>query len=133
MTHVSPHRRVVVADNDPAVVELLVTDLRAEGHDVVAAASGGEEALEVCARTQPDVLVVDYRMPPGPNGIETAASVIEACPDTSVVLYTNYRAADIRIRAKALGVAVLTKGNLRSLRRAVAAARPVRLEPTRPA
>ena len=34
---------VVVADNDPDALELLVTDLRLEGHDVVGTATGGEQ------------------------------------------------------------------------------------------
>jgi CheY-like chemotaxis protein len=115
---------VVVADNDPDVVELLITDLRAEGHDVVGTAAGGEEALRLCVEHRPDVLVVDFRMPPGPNGIEVARRLRQAAASTAVVLYTNYRRADIRKEAAAVGAPVLLKGKIRALRRAVAAAVP---------
>lgn len=114
-------KRIVVADNDPDVLDLLVTDLRAEGHEIVGIAEGGEAALALCAEHHPDVLVTDYRMPPGLNGIETAAQARALCPDLLIVMYTNYRDASIKGRAKKLGVQVLAKGNIRALRRAVAA------------
>jgi CheY-like chemotaxis protein len=112
-------RRIVVADNDPEIIDLLVDDLRAEGHDVVATATQGDVALQLCLEHHPDVLVIDFRMPPGPNGIETATQVREQTPDVAVVLYTNYRAPDIRTNAERIGATYLLKGNLRALRRAV--------------
>lgn len=112
-------RRIVVADNDPEVTDLLVSDLQAEGHDVVGIATGGERALELCLEQRPDVLVIDYRMPPGPNGIEIAARLRESAPEVVVVIYTNYRQADIRVDAERLGARFLMKGNIRALRRVV--------------
>ncbi len=41
-------RRIVVADNDPGITDLLLVDLQAEGHGVVASASEGEEAYRLC-------------------------------------------------------------------------------------
>lgn len=115
-------RRIVVADNDPEVTDLLVSDLQAEGHEVVGIATGGERALELCLERRPDVLVIDYRMPPGPNGIEIAARLREAAPGVAVVIYTNYRRADVRVDAERLGARFLMKGNIRALRRVVAEA-----------
>jgi CheY-like chemotaxis protein len=111
--------RVVIADNDPDILDLLVADLRAEGHDIVATATGGDEAVEVCTELVPDVLITDYRMPPGPNGLAVARELRARRPEMRVVLYTNYRQADIRGEAEALGVHFLLKGNIRALRRAV--------------
>ena len=65
-------KKIVVIDNDPAVLELLVADLRAEGHDVVGTATQGDDAVALCQRTTPDVLILDYRMPPGPTGAARA-------------------------------------------------------------
>lgn len=114
-------KHIVIADNDPDVLDLLVTDLRAEGHEVVGAASGGDEALLLCEKLRPDVLVVDYRMPPGPNGIEVATRARAAFPGLVIVLYTNYRDPSLQRRGKAVGARVLAKGNIRALRRAVVA------------
>ena len=49
--------RVVLIDNDVAVLELLALDMRLEGHRVVATATTGEEGLRACTQREPDVLV----------------------------------------------------------------------------
>ena len=46
-----PALRVVVVDNDEAALELVVTDLSLEGHDVVGTCLDGATALDLC--TQP--------------------------------------------------------------------------------
>jgi DNA-binding NarL/FixJ family response regulator len=112
-------RRVVVADNDPEVTDLLMVDLQAAGHQVVGRAGGGEDAYALCVAHRPDVLVIDYRMPPGPNGLEIAARVRAELPEVVVILYTNYRGADIRAEADRLGARYQMKGNIRALRRLV--------------
>src|SRR6187397_1189410 len=83
--------RIVVADNDADALELVATDLRLEGHDVVGLAADGDEAIRLLAESTPDVLVVDYRMPPGPNGLTVARTVRAAQPSVRVILYSNYR------------------------------------------
>jgi DNA-binding NtrC family response regulator len=112
-------RRVIVADNDPEITDLLMVDLQAEGHQVVASALGGEEAYRLCLEHRPDVLVIDYRMPPGPNGLEIAARVRSELSEIGVVLYTNYRDADICDEASRIGASYQMKGNIRALRRLV--------------
>lgn len=112
-------KRVVVADNDPDALELVVLDLSLEGHDVVGTALDGSTVLELVDRLRPDVLVVDHRMPPGPWGIEVAGQVRRAHPAVEVVVYSNYQSAELLDRAAALGVRFVPKGNLRTLRRAV--------------
>jgi CheY-like chemotaxis protein len=116
--------RVVVADNDPVVLDLLATDLGLEGYDVIATVPSGEAAAEVCAERRPDVLIVDYRMPPGWNGLETIARIKEAHGAGAYVLYTNYRLPDLRRRAERLGAVFVSKGPLRTLRAVLADVAP---------
>lgn len=111
--------RVVIADNDEDARELLALDLDLEGHEILAVASHGEEAVAACDRHRPDVLVVDYRMPPGIDGLEVARRVGVAGAAGRILLYTNYRDPALERRARELGVAWLPKGDLRALRRAV--------------
>ena len=112
--------RIVVVDNDPDALELVVLDLSLEGLDIVGTALDGADALRLVADLEPDVLVIDHRMPPGPNGIDVAAQVRQAHPDTMVILYSNYQSTALLDRSHELGVRFVPKGNLRTLRRAVA-------------
>ena len=113
-----PGLRLVVADNDSAVLDLLLLDLRLEGHDIVATASNGEDALKACAEHRPEVLVVDLRLGPGIDGLEVARRIPTDGP--RVVLYTNYVTPAIVDAAEAAGATVVEKGSLGALRRAIA-------------
>jgi CheY-like chemotaxis protein len=110
-----PPLRVVIADNDPDALDLLDLDLALEGHNIVGRGRNGTEAIALCTELQPDLLVVDFRMPPGPNG----GDVVEALhgqPDLHMIVYTNYRDPKQAARARGLGAAWLLKGDLRTLR-----------------
>ena len=113
--------RVVVADNDKDALDLLVLDLTLEGHEVVGMATQGDEAVALCESLRPDVLVVDYRMPPGPNGLDVVRRVRDV-PGLRVVLYSNYHDRRLREQTARLGATYLQKGQLAALRRAVSAA-----------
>ena len=80
-------RVVLVEDNDVfrETLELLL-GLRGD-LDVVASVATGQEAIDVCARLDPDVVLVDYRMP-GLNGAQTTAEVLRASPRSRVLCLT---------------------------------------------
>lgn len=111
--------RVVVADNDPGALELVLTDLRLEGHDIVGSCLDGATAIELCERLRPDVAVIDHRMPPGPHGLEVAQRLAKVAPDVRVIVFTNYQDRGLIDAVRATGATYLPKGNLRLLRRAV--------------
>ncbi len=111
--------RVLVADNDPDALELVVTDLSLEGHDIVGACADGVTALDLCAALRPDVAVLDHRMPPGPHGLEVAQRLAAEAPDVRVIVFTNYQDPELVAEVRACGATYLPKGNLRALRRAV--------------
>ena len=115
-----PGRRVVVADNDRGALELVLTDLSLEGHDIVGAADNGESALQLCRELRPDVLVIDYRMPPGPNGADVAGRARAEFPSMTVVVFTNYDTSEVRRAVQRAGAQMVIKGRLGDLRRAVA-------------
>jgi DNA-binding NarL/FixJ family response regulator len=78
---------VLVEDNDVfrEALELMLEvtpDIR-----VVAAVGNGETALDVCPRVDPDVVLVDYRLP-GLDGVETTGRLSSVCPRASVVVLT---------------------------------------------
>lgn len=110
--------RIVVADNDPDALDLALTDLRLEGHEVFGAPDAAA-ARALVDSVLPAVAVLDYRMPPGDDGLTLAERLIADHPDLRVLIYSNYRNAGLRARAAKLGVPFLAKGNLRVLRSAL--------------
>ena len=109
--------RLVIVDNDEAVLQLLLLDLGLEGHEIMATATDGDGALQACAEHAPDVLIVDLRLGPGINGLEVARRVRPS--GTRVVLHTNYVTPEVVRSAAQADAVVVEKGNLYALRRAV--------------
>jgi DNA-binding NarL/FixJ family response regulator len=97
--------KVLIADDHPLVREGVAAILDgAEDITVVGACVDGSEVAEMAARTEPDVLLTDLRMPKM-SGLEAARAVLATQPDVRVILFSGLvSAADIR-EAKALGVA----------------------------
>ncbi|WP_436793588.1 response regulator [Actinospongicola halichondriae] len=118
-TSVTAPLRIVVVDNDPSALELVVLDLGLEGHDVVGQGRTGADAQRLTRELVPDVLVVDHRMPPGLTGAEVAASVARDQPTVRVIVYTNYQDHAIVDAVERSGASYVPKGNLRTLRDAV--------------
>lgn len=80
--------RVVVVDDEPDV-RFFVRHLlsRRRGFDVVGEGANGDEAVEVAARLQPDVLLLDLMMPtPGRHALPHILSV---SPTTMVVVFSG--------------------------------------------
>ena len=102
-------RVVLVEDNDVfrETLELLL-GLRGD-LDVVASVATGQEAIEVCAKLDPDVVLVDYRMP-GLNGAQTTTEVLRASPRSRVLCLTASISRDeMDSLIEAGAVACLTK------------------------
>ena len=57
-----PVRRVVVADDEPDIADLLTMSLELSGYDV-RTAYDGEEARELVLQTLPDLVILDWMMP----------------------------------------------------------------------
>jgi two-component system, OmpR family, alkaline phosphatase synthesis response regulator PhoP len=55
-------RKVLIADDEPDILEILKYNLTGEGYEVVTA-KDGDEAIEKARRTQPDLVVLDVMMP----------------------------------------------------------------------
>jgi DNA-binding response OmpR family regulator len=85
--------RVLVVDDDPALVESMRTALEDEGHKVTTAAGGqaGIDAFRLALRVgRPyDIVITDWRMP-YVDGAQVASQVRAASPATPIVLLTGW-------------------------------------------
>ena len=102
-------RVLLVEDNDTfrQTLELLF-GLRDEVV-VVGSSPTGDEAPALCRELNPDVVLMDYRMP-GLNGAEATREVLAACPETAVVCLSASMTKEETADVSAAGaVAIITK------------------------
>ena len=111
--------RVLIAEDDALVCEMIQGLLERLGYKVVGMAENGEEAVELAHVLHPDVALMDIHMPVM-DGIAAAERIREQCP-LPVVMLTAYEGGDLVQRASAAGVgAYLVKPpNARDLERTI--------------
>ncbi len=82
--------RLLVVDDHEVVRQGLVSLLdRPAGFEVVAQAGSVAEAIALAARHEPDLVIMDVRLPDG-SGIEACREIRAARPETRVVMLTSY-------------------------------------------
>jgi signal transduction histidine kinase len=90
---VRPQIRVAVVDDNPGFRETLASLLGTEELIVVGAAGSGAEAVGLVRDTEPDVVLMDVRMPKM-NGIEATRLLKSTFPDVGVVALTGVEDQD---------------------------------------
>jgi two-component system, NarL family, response regulator YdfI len=91
--------RVVVVDDHLVVREGLrmMLELAGEGFGLVGDAADGATALRLVEELQPDVVLMDLRMP-GMDGLEAIAHIRKTWPQIAVVILTTYNEDDLMLR-----------------------------------
>jgi DNA-binding NarL/FixJ family response regulator len=79
--------RIVLADDHALFRDGVSSLLQAWGHHVVGHASGGREAVALVIRLQPDLVLMDVRMP-GMSGVEATRAIAAIRPETPIVMLT---------------------------------------------
>lgn len=95
-----PVPRILVADDEPELVEILRDYLEADGF-AVATASTGDEALALASAEPPDCLILDVMMP-GKTGFEVCRA-IRATSDVPILFLSARREDADKIRGLGLG------------------------------
>lgn len=95
--------RVLVADDHPVVRQGLRMMLEmADGFELIGEATDGGMAVRLTAERQPDVVLMDLRMP-GMDGLEAITRIRGSWPQVAVLILTTYNEDDLMIRGLQAG------------------------------
>ena len=87
--------RVVLVDDHAVVRSGLGAVLMAsDGFELAGEAGNGEEAVRLCLRVKPDVVLMDLMMPVM-DGVEATKIIREKCPGTAVVALTSFKEKEL--------------------------------------
>jgi two-component system alkaline phosphatase synthesis response regulator PhoP len=81
-------KKILIADDEPDILEIVQYNLQNEGYDVITA-KNGNEAIELAKRFSPNLIILDIMMP-GKNGIEVC-NILRMQPafkDTLIIFLT---------------------------------------------
>ena len=95
----------MVVDDTDHVRAMLTSMLTLDGFEVVEEAAGGQQAVQRIGDADPDVVVIDYKMPEM-DGLQTARAIRDRRPGQVMVLYTAFVDDDLQRQADEAGVAV---------------------------
>lgn len=92
---------ILLVDDEPSILSVLSTLLKAEGHDVVPAL-GGEKALEVLKDQEFDLMISDIRMSPV-DGMQLLTMVRKEYPRMAAIMITAYGSVETAVEAMKQG------------------------------
>ena len=94
--------RLLIVDDDPKLLELLMEELQQEGHQCTSC-NNGQDALILLRKERFDLAVLDWDLP-NFDGIEICRRLRSSGDTTPVLMLTGHDAVDDRVQALDLGV-----------------------------
>ena len=97
--------RLLIADDEPiirAALNKILTDQHQLAVEIVGEAATGPEVLALAAKTEPQVVLLDIRLP-GINGLKVAAKIKREQPDIRIIIISAYDEFDYAQEALRLG------------------------------
>ena len=85
-------QQVAIADDDVLLREGLAALLREGGYDVIGQASDADALIEIVREEQPDIAIIDIRMPPTntTEGLEAARTIREELPEVAILVLSAH-------------------------------------------
>jgi two-component system, NarL family, nitrate/nitrite response regulator NarL len=96
--------RLVLCDDNRILCDALASVFQAHGHRVLAIATRAAEGVAAVSAHQPDVCLLDVRLPDG-SGLDAARAMRRHCPDTKIVVLSCLTDPVVVAEAKKAGVA----------------------------
>jgi len=100
-----PRTLIVDDEEDMRLLIRATIETANDGLCVAGEANDGSAALDAWRDHQPDVVVIDHRMP-GMTGLEAARQILAEDPGQPIVLFSAFLNSDITTEAREIGVRV---------------------------
>lgn len=97
-----PAAKILVIDDNPEVVDILVTRLRETGYGVLGALTG-DDGLKDFILSRPDLVLLDIALPGGMDGLEVLKRIHSINPTSKVIMVTGNTDPQLARQALELG------------------------------
>jgi DNA-binding NtrC family response regulator len=97
-----PAAKILVIDDNPEVVDMLVTRLRETGYGVLGALRG-DDGLKNFILSRPDLVLLDIALPGGMDGLEVLKRIHSINPTSKVIVVTGNTDPQLARQALELG------------------------------
>ena len=96
--------RILIADDRDSMRTALKAMFVLRPHwEVCGEAEDGNDAVAKATQLQPDMIVMDFRMPLS-DGLQAASEICMTMPSIPIVMYTLYKTDELEVAAKLVGV-----------------------------
>jgi DNA-binding NtrC family response regulator len=81
---------IMIIEDEQDILLLYKDYLMSRGHNVVATSTTANEILSDYDRIQPDVAIIDYKLPNDTNGLDAALQILNKYPSAAILIVTAY-------------------------------------------
>src|SRR4249920_1009228 len=94
--------KVMIIEDEQDILLLYKDYLLSRGHKIVATSTTANEILSDYDRIQPDVAIIDYKLPNNKNGIDVAIQILDKYPSAAILIVTAYETVKKEIAKRSL-------------------------------
>ncbi len=96
------HFNIMIIEDEQDILLLYKDYLLSRGHKIVATSTTANEILSDYDRIQPDVAIIDYKLPDNKNGIDAAIQILDKYPSAAILIVTAYETVRKEIAKRSL-------------------------------
>lgn len=96
------HFNIMIIEDEQDILLLYKDYLLSRGHKIVATSTTANEILSDYDRIQPDVAIIDYKLPNNKNGIDAAIQILDKYPSAAILIVTAYETVRKEIAKRSL-------------------------------
>ncbi len=93
---------IMIIEDEQDILLLYKDYLLSRGHKIVATSTTANEILSDYDRIQPDVAIIDYKLPNNKNGIDAAIQILDKYPYAAILIVTAYETVKKEIAKRSL-------------------------------